>query len=478
MPHQLAPEGLGVDHWFWKTYVETYQRERQFPPELPQYLLDEQQWYPPLFPMLIARIPAAVFDRYNYLFGVLIDLLRMLLMLYFTGLLTDWNPWALGAVGLSYATTPILISYNIQLNPRGFGALLLDFLIVLFLWFLFMGGSTWLLLPILILSGCILLTHKMTTQLFWFLCMVAAFLGNKWFLTLIPASVLIAMILSRGFYWNVLRAHWDIVSFWHRNWRWLQAHPIMESPIYGEPDYETPTKMYRKGLVGIFRHLSYLFGYNPAVWFVCLVVGGRMIPLDTNVTIWISGWVIFIVLLALLTVFVSFMRCLGSAYLYLYNAAFPAGLLWGYAISSRGMDIILWSCFATAIALSSISIGIFYRRLGNSATQKIDGYFGEVLNCLKTSPKGVVVCFPQQSYDVIAYKTGQPVLYGGHGFGFKLLEPIFPRLLLPIREIIELYKVRYLVTLKGYLPANFLADLRYESVLDFGEYRVYHLISP
>jgi hypothetical protein len=476
LPHQLAPEGLGVDHWFWKTYIETYQRERQFPPKLPQYLLDEQQWYPPLFPMLISRLPSALFDRYNYLFAALIDLVRMILLLCFTGLMTDGNQWALGAAALSYATTPILISYNIQLNPRGLGALLLDILILMTIWMLYMDGSIWLSLPILLLSGLILLTHKMTAQLLWFLCLGTGSLLNGWFFVLIPASVAMAMILSRGFYWNVLRSHWDIVTFWHRNWRWLQVHPIKESPVYGEPGYETPTKMYRKGLIGIFRHLSYLFGYNPTVWLICLVVGGQMIPLDTNVAIWILGWVILIVFFALLTVFIPFIRCLGSGYLYLYNAAFPTALLWGYTISSRGMNIILW-IFATAITLSFVSIGIFYWKLRASDTQKIDNYFDKVLNYLKTAPKGAVVCFPQQSYDVIAYKTGQPVLYGGHGFGFKLLEPIFPRLLLPIKEIIKLYKVRYIITLKGYLPANFLSDFSCKSVLDFGEYRVYDLIS-
>ena len=477
LPHQLAPEGLGVDHWFWKTYVETYHREREFPPKLPQYLLDEQQWYPPLFPMLISRLPSAVFDRYNHLFAAVIDVVRMLLLLCVTALMTDGNPWALGAAALSYATTPILISYNIQLNPRGLGALFLDTLIVITVWILYLDGSIWLSLPILLLSGLILVTHKMTTQLFWFLCLWGGVLSNEWFFALIPVSIVVALILSRGFYWKVLRAHWDIVTFWHRNWRWLQAHPIKESPVYGEPGYETPTKMYRKGLIGIFRHLSYLFGYNPAVWFACLVAGGWMIPLGTNVTIWILGWAVLIVLFALSTVFIPFMRCLGSGYLYLYNAAFPAALLWGYATNLSGMDIILWVCFATAIAISSVSIGIFYRKSRTRGTQKIDHYFDNVLNYLKTAPKGAVVCFPQQSYDVVAYKTGQPVLYGGHGLGFKLLEPIFPRLLLPIKEIIELYKVRYLITLKEYSPANFLADLNYSSVLDFGEYRVYDLTS-
>jgi len=474
-PHRVSGDELGVDHWFWKAYVETYRRERHFPPTLPQYILDEEQWYPPLFPLFLTRLPRIIFNDYNHLLATLIDLIRMLLMLYFTGLLTDWNPWALGAAGLSYATTPILISYNIQLNPRGLGALFLDGLIVLCFWLLLMGGSTWLLLPILLLSGCILLTHKMTTQLFWFLCLVGAFWVNKWFLTLIPASVLIAMILSRGFYWKVLRAHWDIVSFWHRNWRWLQAHPIKESPIYGEAGYETPTKMHRKGLPGLVRHLRYLLGYHPGVWMLCMVVAGGLIPLEANETIWIVGWTAFILSFASLTVFVPWMKCLGSGYFYLYNAAFPAALLWGVAVSLVEMNLLVMIYFIITVALNLISIAAFSQKLRFSKTQKTDQHFGSLLNYLRNAPKGSVMCLPPQWYDRVAYETGQPVLYGGHGFGFMLLESVFPRLLVPIREIVERYYIRYLITIDGYLPANFVSDLVCETVRDFGAYRLFLL---
>jgi hypothetical protein len=90
-PHGLSGGGLGVDQWFWKTYIETYRRERQFPPKLPQYALDEEQWYPPLFPLFLARLPAAGFNLCNHIFAAFVDLIRMLLMLYFTCLLTDGN---------------------------------------------------------------------------------------------------------------------------------------------------------------------------------------------------------------------------------------------------------------------------------------------------------------------------------------------------------------------------------------------------
>jgi hypothetical protein len=121
LPYRLAPGGLGVDQWYWKSYIETYRRDQGFPPDLPQYLLEEHQWYPPLFPLLMAHLPKVVFDRYGHWIAILIDLLRMMLLLGVASWLSDGNLYAVGIAGLVYATTPILISYNIQLNPRGLG---------------------------------------------------------------------------------------------------------------------------------------------------------------------------------------------------------------------------------------------------------------------------------------------------------------------------------------------------------------------
>src|SRR5471032_979005 len=77
VPYLLAPLGLGVDHWYWKQYIEKYRKEGKFPPALPQYLLESEQWYPPFFPLLLAFLPRALFDRFSHVLAILIDLLRM-----------------------------------------------------------------------------------------------------------------------------------------------------------------------------------------------------------------------------------------------------------------------------------------------------------------------------------------------------------------------------------------------------------------
>jgi len=86
-----------------------------------------------------------------------------------------------------------------------------------------------------------------------------------------------------------------------------------------------------------------------------------------------------------------------------------------------------------------------------------------------------VLCLPNHWDDLVAYKTNKKVLAGGHGFGFKLLEPIFPRILRPISEIIEEYHVKYLLTIDGYLTENFIKELSIDTVTAFGSYRLFEL---
>lgn len=478
LPHLIALHGLGVDHWFWKAYIEKYRADKVFPPKLPQFLLDSKQWYPPIFPFFMAQLPQAVFDHFSHILAIFIDLLRLALLLATVWFVTG-NATAIAVAGFSYAITPILVSYNVQLNPRGLGALLLDAAIVLVLFSqnsFFVGG--WVFWCVAILSGLMLLTHKMTSQLFWFLALIAlVFTLNVWFLLLIFLSFVMAMLLSKGFYWKVLRAHGDIVSFWNRNWHLLAAHPVRESPLYREDGYVTPTKYHRRGLKGWIRRGVYVVGFNPWGW-MALAFAGILGLRGWNpgaVEGMLIGWMGIILSFSVLTTVIPFMKCLGNGYLYLYNAAFPASLLWGVWFGDRQAndmaEIVLVFVFT---AFASVAGLLFYfHTLRKSKTLKVDADMESMLVFLRTQPEGVVVCLPQHWHDLVAYSTGKSVFFGGHGMGFKLIEPIFPVFRQPVEKIIEQNQIRYLLTYQGYLPANFLADLPPAFCHEFGEYQVY-----
>lgn len=473
LPMRLVPHGGGVDQWFWRVYIERVRQKVEFPPRLDQFQLDEAQWYPPLFPWVLAKLPCAIFERYAGHMAVLLDLTRLLLLMaagYALG--GDWRAAVVG--GLVYSLTPVLITYNMQLNPRGLGALFLDALMLCMVITLLREDFPW--WSAAIFGGLVLLTHKMTTQLLVFVALVAgAALLDVRFLLLLVLSVGVALILSAGFYRLVFLAHLDILRFWLHNWRWTGANPVLESPIYGEPGFESPSKFYRSGWRAALRRLSFVIGFNP--WMPAVLLIGCILWLEGYAIgqgqFLAFGWLAITFSFSLMTTVLPPLRCLGQGYLYGYNGSFPAalalGLSWDALVSSR---IALLICVATVIA-SSLALFAFFRTLRNSRTLKVDQDLDQAICRLAELPEGTVMCLPQHWHDVVACRSGKSVAFGGHGYGFQLLQPIFPRLLIPVRQFIQEQNVGYLLLWPAYVNQSFLNDLPAAEIEECGEYRLY-----
>ncbi len=474
-PVVLSPRGVGIDHWYWKTYIETYRREKQFPPSFPQYILDDHQWYPPLFPLLLARIPAGIFKRIDTLIAIAIDLIRMLMLLG----VVYWRTQDLSVVavaGLLYATTPIHIFYNVNLNPRGLAALMLDVILLLLLQLLDPGAPWWIWLLIVVGSGLILLTHKMTSQLFWFLVLGTALVYQNWLLLLlIPLSFVAALVLSGGFYRHVAQAHLDIVVFFTRNWRWAGSDLIRESPIYGDGTYERPRKLHPKGVRGKLGQLARLVGFNPAAWIACLIVYDRLGVVDPVFifpTI-VLVWLLLMCLLAFLTTFVPWLKCIGAGYLYLYNATLITSLLLSLTYKQTYIPELSFLFTVGVILCNTVVLTMYYVEFYRNKNGRVHPGLEQMIERLRALPRGVVMCVPANWYEVVAYKSGQPVLWGGHGVWQRSLEPTWPRLLIPVKEVVRRYQVRYLLTMDGALPDNFVADLPPARVESVDEYHLY-----
>jgi hypothetical protein len=443
---------------------------------LPQYTLDDHQWYPPLFPLLMARLPRRVFDVYSHVIAIVIDLLRMLVLLGVVYWRSSHNLSLVVMAGLIYATVPIQTSYNIQLNPRGLAALMLDVLLMLLLWQYTGNPGTWLWAVIVLLGGTILLTHKMTTQVFWFIVAGTALIYGRWqLLALIPASMTAAFVMSRGFYWRILQAHWEIVSFWNRNWRWIGADPLRESPLYGDGSYHRPEKLHPPGFRGFVWQLFVLFGFNPSAWIACLLVYERL-ALESPLLIYptyMLVWLLLPSLLALLTTFVPALKCLGAGYLYVYNTSLLASLILAYTFEYTRAPRLSAAFVGLALLLNIGGLVTYYLRFYRDRRARVDVGLAAMLDTLRTEPRGVVMCVPVSWSEVVSYKTGQPVLWGGHGYGFRRMEPVWPRLLIPVRELMSRYRVRYLLTMDGMLPQSFLDQLPPGRVERRQEYRLY-----
>ena len=469
----LSPEGAGVDHWFWKSYVEEYRRSGVFPPQLPQYVLDDKQWYPPLFALMLAGMPKRVFDAYSHIVAMLIDLARMLLLLYLAHWLSGGNLRVIAVAGLIYATIPIQVSYNIQLNPRGLAAIMLDALLILLL-VAITFPRTWVWVAIVFIGALILLTHKMTTQLLVVITVTtAAVYVRPDLLLLLPAWFVAAMVLSKGFYWKVLVAHLEIVQFWHRNWRWIGADLLRESPIYGDGVYQRPEKLHKPGWRGVVWHGFIMFGFNPAVWLACALVYERLFLRSAIYPTPLLLWLLVPCAWAVATSFIAPLKRFGAGYLYVYNTSLMTSIVLALTFEYTLAPVLSSTLVGAALLLNTIGVAIYYRRFMTSRRTRVDDGLERMIEQLRAQPAGVVMCVPVNWCEVVAYRAGHPVLWGGHGLGFDRLQPTWPRMLLPIKQVIEQYGIRYLLTMDGMLPANFIADLPPARVVTHQDYRLY-----
>ncbi|MFZ3023929.1 hypothetical protein, partial [Pseudomonas sp.] len=85
VPLKLSGGNGGVDQWTWRAIVDEMRKGSGLPVSLDKFLLDEKQWYPPLFQWLLGRLPAKIYDEYASLVAVVLDLVRAALVI-----LTVW----------------------------------------------------------------------------------------------------------------------------------------------------------------------------------------------------------------------------------------------------------------------------------------------------------------------------------------------------------------------------------------------------
>ena len=431
----------GCDAYYFLMCAEVFHSRRRLPIVLPGlYLLEPaEQWYPPLFPVLIGLLPQHWLKEKFWLVDHLADFVVMLGLFLWTaynaGLVWAW------AVGAVYAFEPNLVSEYRSLTSRPLS-------VILFLALLMAGklgandGWEWTVLAAVI-GMLIFYTHKLTMQL---LCFLLPFLAwseaePSWIFVL-GGAYLLAAIFGRGMFVKVLRAHWDIVQFWFRNWPWLGAHQVRHSPVYGTGN---PGGFHEgRGLTLWFLHARRLFIANP--WILPAGMTGLLFSDLTSTEVFLLLTVAGIYLWAVATLMIPWLRCLGEGTKYTKYAE-PVTLLLCASVMSHTENVWLWLMGFVCLCVQVrhyIQIAMTMR-LTPSPPSVMSQDLLPIIELFMRDPDARVLCLPLHLSDMIAYHSQRPVLWGTHGYGFRNVEPIFPVFRQPIERIIDQYKIKYLL---------------------------------
>ena len=473
---------LGVDNWYWLLCIEDVKKNRRIPARLPYFMLEiEEQWYPPLYSFFMSFIPLEVLKKSGGRVAQFSDLLTGVIIYFGVLWLSDSIPLAFIS-GFSYIIAFLPLNYSNQLQPRGLANALLS-LVVLGLWFYTRTGSLVVWSGILVISVIILFLHKMTTQIWWvYLLGFGIWARDLTLPILLPASIFLAIIISKGFYIKVLKAHWDIVTFWNENIQHLGSHQYYESPQYWKEGFVS-TAVHQKGLSHQVRKLWSLLVNNIFILLLPVCIYFNLFHSHNDFESFLWWWLCLTYLWAFLTTFVPYLKALGAGILYLYQSFLPLFLIVTLLVLDMPLNFqwplfILW---AVGLILSVAQWEKYCRSVAHQKTGVLQEELGEVLNYLKEQPKDGVFCIPFTLPDVTAYWTQKKVFWGGHGYGFhSYLKPYFPIMRENVLETLREKHLHYVLFWQGYLDS--LEDIGLKVGQDLkllfskGDYELYEVV--
>lgn len=441
----------GCDAYYFMLCAEEFRRRPRLPIRLPRYYLLEErdQYYPPGFSIFCALFPPKVLDRFHWLLNHVVDSILFVTVFFWVssqfGLAFGW------AAGLIYAGGPLVLEYR-GLTSRPMGVLLLT-IVVIATWFWVNDSLIGFAIALL---ACIVLlyTHKLSTQLLWFMIPFLAIVEWEpaWFLPVLSAYA-VALLIGRGFFVDILRTHVDIVSFWHRNWRLLGAHLVRQSPVYGDDSVDTSV---HTG-AGLRSAVGYVVSIIRNNYFAVMVPVALLdFPALPEWERFFVLWCLAVFCWAFLTLYVPWLRSLGLGTLYIKYAHFPSLALTA-GILTRAESV--WPWLLAAICLI-YNIRFYWktvhamRESGWQSTGALSGGLAAMVDRLREFQDPRILCIPTHIADSVAYHTRQPVLWGTHGFGFKRIEPIFPVLRISLAEVVSRMGATHLLLDRRYVDPS------------------------
>jgi len=478
-PLQVNP-ALGIDNWYWLLCIEDVKKYRRIPARLPYFMLEvEEQWYPPLYSFIMSFFPMEVLKKHAGQLAQAMDLVNGV-MIFLSVLWVSGNLFLAAISAFSYSLAFLPLTYNNQLQPRGVANVVLT-LAVFGTWFFLASGGWLLWTGVLALSVILLFLHKMTAQMWAVYLLGFGIWARDWTVpALLPASMLVAALVSKGFYFKILKAHWDIVSFWHANIDYLGSHQYYESDRYGNGTFSS-TATHQKGVRHSMGKGLSLFQYNVYILILPAILPLTRVQPSNPMEGFLWCWLGMTYFWALLTTFVPPFKALGAGCYYLYQSYTPLFLL--VSLAPRHLlgtsQVLLYVLWGLALFISG-ALWLKYCRTSRKKNEDRSD-LGRVLDYLKTQPKDGVFCIPFTLPDITAYWTRKKVFWGGHGFGFnKWLKPYFPVMRQSVLETLHKEPLDYVLFWKKYLNSLEDIGLRVDRDLRFlfgqGEYELYEVV--
>ncbi len=453
---------FGVDTWKLLEMADIIRKNGKLPKTIPdKYLIAGPFDYPPIFLYILSFFRKEFLEKNQWWISPFINALHSIIVFAITYFLTG-NVLVASIAQIVYSLTPIVIIESSQLSVRSFSQLIFSLTLLTMLLSLHYQVPAFLILT-LFMSVVLVLSHKFALQALVFLNLAfSAWTLNFIYISIPLLAVLIAIVISKGYYLTVLKGHFAILSFFRKNIDYRFAHQIrgIENKQNKNPDFinKMCNLLQRIPLLSLFGSNSFVF-----LLFLMLILIGKttalsFVNLSSTVYDFLLVWFVCLFIVAAFINLIKPIRFLGEAERYLEYSAVPTAILlavlFNAALNSQnglmyGALFIIW-----AIALAYIPTLLIQRSLVlKDKERSIHKDLWEMMDYINNLDENIrIATIPLYLISPVSYFVNCKILSTESALAhLKGLEDYYPVVKKPLSEIFKKYEINYCLINEHYV---------------------------
>lgn len=453
----------GVDIWTHLLYLKEYRKQKGIPGEINQgFLVTGEYDYPPAFISILSKFSDKLVRKYEFLFSPFFDSIHVVIIFIISFYMTG-NIAVSIIAQIIYILTPIVILENSSATPRSLGYTLFTIVMTSLIFFSQTLSPFFLILAIF--SGSLIfLSHRFTTQGFLFFSIIFGIVEqNIYFPATFVASLILAIIISRGFYINVYLGHIGNLKFWIKNINYRFAHQV-KGNLNKEDNKDFIFKIYNKFVQFPPFVLQITNPWILFVLYLCLFE----IPSD-RILYTMMIWVLTSYILAVTTIWIPSLRFLGEGQRYLELSAFPAAFLASYFLITKintnlGYPLVALYLIIGILSLFTILViqrkAIIVEKI-RTLTPPLKRMY-KFLKSMRTKPR--LLCIPHQITTNTIFHTGCPVYVNASYATIDKISDVYPFIKKPIEKLMADHKLDMILLNEEYSSINSLNLKKYKII--------------
>ncbi len=453
---------FGVDTWKLLEMADIIRKNGKLPKTIPdKYLIAGPFDYPPIFLYILSFFRKEFLEKNQWWISPFINALHSIIVFAITYFLTRNLLIALIAQ-IVYSLTPIVIIESSQLSVRSFSQLIFSLTLLTMLLSVHYQEPLLFLLT-LFMSVILVLSHKFALQALIFLSIAFSVWTLNFIYISIPLlAVLIAIVISKGYYLTVLKGHVAVLNFFRENIDYRFAHQIrgIENKQNKSPDFinQVYNLLQKVPLLSLFGSNSFVFLLFLMLFLIGKTTALTFVNVSSTVYDFLLVWAISLFVVAVLVNLIKPIRFLGEAERYLEYSAVPTAILlailFNVAIKSQnglmyGALFIIW-----AITLAYIPTLLIQRKLVlKDKERSIHKDLWEMMDYINSLNDDVrIATIPMYLISPVSYFVNCKILSTesalAHLDGLKDFYPIVKK---PLSDIFREHRINYCLINEHYV---------------------------